>query len=147
LRVISTSYRTQKTVNAKLHRNSLPPHRIAPFISTILRDFARRRARGRLILRATIRGLGWLHLDTILLSAVVVTLIRASGIVSRVAICLARAIRGRGLLAVVLVVVVVVVGRCGVGVVAGHGARGPAGAVEGLATGLAAAAGCEATRK
>jgi hypothetical protein len=45
-----------------------------------------------------------------------------------------------------VVLVVVVVGRCGVGVVAGHGARGPTGAVEGLATGLAAATGCEATR-
>jgi hypothetical protein len=105
-----------------------------------LRDFARRRARGRHILRASIRRLRGLHLDAILLAVVVVALIlSSSAIVSRVAVCLAGAVRGRGLLlAVVLVVVVVGRGRV---VVAGHGARGPASAVEGLAAGFATTAG------
>jgi hypothetical protein len=82
-----------------------------------------------------------LHLDAILLAVVVVALVLSgSAIVSRVAVCLAGAVRRRGRLAVVLVVVVV--GRGRVVVVAGHGARGPAGAVEGLAAGFATTAGC-----
>jgi hypothetical protein len=130
--------------NAKLRRNCLL-HRRVPFISTSLRDFARWRTRRWLILRTAIRRLRRLHLDAILLSVVVVALVcAAAAIVSRVAVCLAGAVRRRGLLAVVLVVVVIV-GRSSVGVVAGHGARGPAGAVEGLATGFATTPGCEAT--
>jgi hypothetical protein len=94
---------------------------------------ARRRARRRLVLRAAIRRLGALQLDAILL-AIEVSLIRAATVVSRVGVVV-LGVRGRRL---VVLVAAGVVG-CG-GVVAGHGARGPAGAVEGLAAGFAAAA-------
>jgi hypothetical protein len=89
-------------------------------------------ARRRLIQRATVRRLRRLHFDAILL-ATVVALIRAAAVVSGVCVVRLRRVRGSRL--------VVVVGCCVI-VVAGHGARGPACAVEGLATGLAAATGC-----
>jgi hypothetical protein len=77
-----------------------------------------------------------LHLDTVLL-AIEVALIRTSTIVTSVAVRLRR-VRRRG-----LSVVVVDVGL--LRVVAGHGARGPACAVERLATCFAAATSCETT--
>jgi hypothetical protein len=99
---------------------------------------ARWRTRWRLVLRATIRWLRRLQFDAILLLAIEVALICAAAVVSRV--CVVLCIRGCGL--IVLIVVASVVGRSVI--VAAHGASGPACAVVGLATGFAAATGCEA---
>ena len=97
---------------------------------------ARRRTWRGLILRAAVRGLRLLKFDAVLLLAVVIALIRAVAVVSSVRVACFSGVRWCR-----LAVLIVVVG-CGGVVVAGHGAGGPAGAVEGLATSFAAAAGC-----
>lgn len=88
-----------------------------------------------MILRAAVRRLRLLKFDTILLLAVVIALIRAVAVVTSVRVSGFSGIRWCR-----LAVLVVVVGSGGV--IAVHGAGGPAGAVEGLATGFAAATGC-----
>jgi hypothetical protein len=81
-----------------------------------------------------------LQLDAVLLA--VVARVRATGVVvvvASIAVCLRRVIGRRWRVVVAVVVAVVVVRLRGVCSTVGAGASGPAGAVEGLAAGLAAA--------
>ena len=117
-----------------------PNHRSVshhPFIYRILQStLVWWRARRRRV-PSTIRRLRALQLNAILLT--VVTLICASATVVPVVVI----VRGSGVRRCGLVLVVVV-WRGGLIVVVGARARGPACAVDGLATGFAAAAGCKA---
>ena len=97
--------------------------------STLVGWWTRRRR-----ISSTVCRLGTLELNAVLLA--VITLVRASAAVVSVVVVCGSGVWWGGLL------LVIVVGCGGLIVVVGAGTRCPACAVEGLATGFAAAAGC-----